>query len=172
MMLIRCKKCEQWLDPMRFSLKPKMKLGLRSECKVCVSAAAREWNLANPERAATAVARYRKTEGHALKSKAWREANREYMAAYMRAWNKSSPTNGGKIRMRTKAKMPAWANPEKIVAIYAEARQKTVETGVQYVVDHFYPLHGKTVSGLHVEHNLRVITQDENRRKYNRIEEH
>lgn len=47
------------------------------------------------------------------------------------------------------------------------ARQMTLATGIPHEVDHVVPLLGKTVSGLHVENNLRVIPMLENRRKSN-----
>jgi len=59
------------------------------------------------------------------------------------------------------------AYKKEILAIYRKARQMTIETGVQHHVDHIIPLHGQTISGLHVPKNLRVITAEENRRKYN-----
>ena len=37
-------------------------------------------------------------------------------------------------------------------------------------VDHFYPLQGEKVSGLHVPANLRIITAAENIRKSNRYD--
>ena len=40
-------------------------------------------------------------------------------------------------------------------------------TGRQHVVDHIIPLQGRTVSGLHVETNLRVVEHHENARKHN-----
>jgi hypothetical protein len=44
-------------------------------------------------------------------------------------------------------------------------RQET--TKVLWEIDHIIPLCGANVSGLHVWNNLRVITQEENRRKSN-----
>lgn len=43
----------------------------------------------------------------------------------------------------------------------------TQTTGRRHVVDHIIPLQGRTVSGLHVETNLRVIEHHENARKHN-----
>lgn len=43
------------------------------------------------------------------------------------------------------------------------------ETGTRHEVDHIVPLKGKTVRGLHVETNLRVIPHTENRQKGNKL---
>jgi hypothetical protein len=66
---------------------------------------------------------------------------------------------------------PAWANQLAILAVYAEAERKTIETGIKHEVDHYYPLVSRVVCGLHAEFNLRVITADENRRKANKMPE-
>lgn len=51
--------------------------------------------------------------------------------------------------------------------IYELAHIRTAATGVPHEVDHIVPLCGEQVSGLHVPHNLQVLTREDNRRKYN-----
>lgn len=67
------------------------------------------------------------------------------------------------VRMRELAEIkqrPAWADMKKIREIY-ENRPNG------YHVDHIVPLRGKTVCGLHVEHNLQYLPAIENMRKHN-----
>lgn len=63
---------------------------------------------------------------------------------------------------------PAWADIDKIKAIYSEAARLTIETGVPHEVDHFYPLQSNIGCGLHVEANLRIISKTENAAKSNK----
>lgn len=104
----------------------------------------KEWLAANPERAKEAAKRYR-------------EDNR-------------GEVNAMKARYRAARRQacPHWLTPEQkrqIVDIYREAARLTKLTGERYDVDHIVPLQGKTVCGLHVPWNLRVITRDENNRR-------
>jgi hypothetical protein len=69
---------------------------------------------------------------------------------------------------------PKWLTREQraeMVTIYERCAQKTKETGVIFHVDHCVPLRGKTVCGLHVPWNLRIITASENCSKGNRVQE-
>lgn len=61
---------------------------------------------------------------------------------------------------------PAWADADAIRAVYERCGQVTRESGVPHEVDHYYPLQGKSVSGLHVHENLQIIPARINRRKH------
>jgi len=61
--------------------------------------------------------------------------------------------------------IPTWANLAAIEELYTEAALSGLH------VDHIYPLQGKTVCGLHIANNLRLLTPLENRKKGNRVHE-
>lgn len=65
-------------------------------------------------------------------------------------------------RARKAQRTPVWSDRSVIRKIYKEAARRGL------VVDHFFPLFGKTVSGLHVPANLRLVPQKENDRKSNK----
>jgi hypothetical protein len=113
-------------------------------------------------------------ERAAALSKAWAARNPERTKASARRWYQR---NLEKARLKLaisqasrRRRHVAWANPEAIAAVYAEAALLTQTTGRSHVVDHIVPLMGRTVSGLHVETNLRTIDRSENARKHNKWE--
>lgn len=64
---------------------------------------------------------------------------------------------------------PEWADTEKIDEIYSERdKLNQNEKHDPYEVDHIYPILGKTVCGLHVEANLRLLRKSENKAKSNK----
>lgn len=83
------------------------------------------------------------------------------------------------IRADTKARRrkhrratPLWLTRQQrteIRQIYQIAITMTKTTGERYVVDHIVPLRSEVVCGLHVPWNLRVITQEENLAKSNKL---
>ncbi len=99
-------------------------------------------------------------------------AHPEYRLAKERRWRARHPgAEQAKTARRLAAKIratPSWANLDAIRVIYREAARRTQATGIEHHVDHIYPLRGRTVCGLHVEHNLQILTKDENLRKCNK----
>ena len=75
-------------------------------------------------------------------------------------------------RKRHREATPPWVDAKEKLAIrglYVDAMRLSKLTGELYVVDHIIPLHGETVCGLHTIKNLRVMTQEENLKKSNKL---
>ena len=75
-------------------------------------------------------------------------------------------------KRRHREATPPWVTAEQKLAmrkLYLEAQKLTKLTGERYVVDHIIPLISDEVCGLHVPWNLRVITQEENLKKSNKL---
>jgi hypothetical protein len=162
------------------------KNGLHSACKQCACNAAKLWRETNPE-----IAKERdrvKHEKHRIKRlskmreynlqnadkraeierqryilesekiKTRNAAYRYKNPALVQAWN-----NGRRATERRAT--PEWVDYRSIAKIYELAANLTFETGEKHHVDHIVPLKGKNVCGLHVPHNLQVITATENLKK-------
>lgn len=131
-----------------------------SWCKSCKHEAGRKWHSKNKER-------------HAELNSQWYEQNKEQHLANSKAWyesNKSRKLETVTAReKRCVLATPTWADRELIKKLYELARKLTEQTGIPHEVDHVIPLQGETVSGLHCQDNLQVITQSENRRKANKL---
>ena len=96
---------------------------------------------------------------------------------YKKTWKANHPdkvlASTNDRRRRHKNARPCWITAEQLRQIrqyYVDAITVTKVTGVQYVVDHIIPLRSHEVCGLHVPWNLRVITQEENLKKSNKLE--
>jgi len=100
----------------------------------------------------------------------------ERLREYRNAWKEN---NKLQVRADTKARRrkhrqatPPWLSRKhksEIRQLYQIAITMSQTTGEQYVVDHIIPLRSNFVCGLHVPWNLRVITQEENLKKSNKI---
>lgn len=154
-----CTKCGVDKPLLEFSKHTCKKDGLRSNCKVCEKA----YLVANHE-------------AQLLRQKSWRENNRKAHNDGSSLWrqNNRDKVNAHKAKRRA-AKLqatPPWLNKEDLVAIqqlYTIANQLTELNGAVHHVDHIIPLQGKTVCGLHVLWNLRVLEGTENMSKSNRL---
>jgi 5-methylcytosine-specific restriction endonuclease McrA len=75
-------------------------------------------------------------------------------------------------RRRFRDATPKWLTAEQKLEIrfhYRMAIALSRATKIPHAVDHIIPLQGEDVCGLHVPWNLRVITQDENLKKSNKL---
>ena len=100
----------------------------------------------------------------------------EEQRLYRATWKANNPLQvlaDNKVRRRKhRNATPPWLSRKQkseIRQLYQIAMTMTQTTGEQYVVDHIIPLQGETVCGLHVPWNLRVITQEENLKKSNKL---
>ncbi|WP_166297136.1 hypothetical protein [Bradyrhizobium sp. 2S1] len=172
---------------------PRDKHGI-CRCDACNEFNRAQWRLRNVERAGYREA-WRKENSDRVRAysqkwvanntkqrreieKDWRRRNPEKVKAMnAKAGAKWSTTNKGKRNAITRKRAavllqrtPSWADLAAIQAFYVEAARLTAETGTPHEVDHFYPLQGELVSGLHVEGNLRITTRYRNRSKQNRFD--
>jgi len=143
---------------------------IRTECKACESARRKR--------------RYElrlKADPEAIK-RGWNRAAKRYKARHperrreisRRHYRKLVSTDEGRAKVNSRAapgrrnKTP-WCTWPEIWAIYREAKRLTKETGRKHVVDHYVPVTHPLVAGLHTPANLRVIPEDENLSKSNKI---
>lgn len=155
-------------------------------CVACSRESVRRWQANNPEKTRLNNANQdkkkfargrRKTEDQKRKaveySKRYYIENSEKVKQYRQKYNKNNPArHAAEVALRKAIKRratPCWADRKAIGLIYAECATMTKEAGTLYHVDHIVPLRGKTVCGLHVESNLRIITSAENESKGNRL---
>ena len=153
----------------------------------CVECLKVEWVKGNETRA-DYFREYNKREDTKDRKNEWYQENREAVIAaastrplhvkreYQKTWKEK---NVVWVRADTKARRrkhrdatPPWISRQQktdIRQLYQIAITMTKTTGEQYVVDHIIPLRGEDVCGLHVPWNLRVITQEENLKKSNKL---
>ena len=153
----------------------------------CVECLKVEWQEA-AEKRADYFREYNKREDVKERKNAWYEVNREQVIqaaatrplevkrVYQKTWKER---NVVWVRADTKSRRrkhrlatPKWLSRKQkseIRQIYQIAITMSKTTGEQYVVDHIVPLRSELVCGLHVPWNLRVIPQQENLLKSNKL---
>jgi 5-methylcytosine-specific restriction endonuclease McrA len=111
--------------------------------------------------AVIARAQTRPTEEKTESKKRHKEANPDYYRSLV-----------SMRRRRFRDATPKWLSPEQRMEIrlkYRLAIEMSRATGIRHAVDHEVPIQGEEVCGLHVPWNLRVITQEENLKKSNKL---
>ena len=104
--------------------------------------------------------------------KIWSQNNAEQKRQNDKAWTEANKAHSHSLKAKYRAAKrqacPPWVDKEhmaRIHAIYRLRREVSEKTGIAHEVDHIVPLQGKTVCGLHVWWNLRVIPKTENNRR-------
>lgn len=153
----------------------------------CVDCLKDEWKKATETRADYFKA-YNKSEAGQEAKQTYYTKNRETVIAraqarpteekraYKALYKKSNPELYKALtsfrRRRFRDATPVWLTHRQkteMRELYKIAITMSRTTGERYVVDHIVPLNGETVCGLHVPWNLRVITQDDNLAKSNKL---
>ena len=97
-----------------------------------------------------------------------------------RVWRQLNPgivnANTAIRRARKLHASPSWGDLAAVAEIYTACEHINTASALcggvdRYVVDHIIPLGGRTVCGLHVASNLRIITAAENATKLNKLQE-
>lgn len=162
-----CWKCSTSKPKIDFGINKSKSDGLATECRTCKRQQDREYAAKNRE-----AAKKRASE--------WYYNNYRYALDRNKVngerWRKENPDKHcarQNLRRASKLKAtPSWLTESHklhIACKYSLAAMLSKNTEEQYHVDHIVPLKGKTVCGLHVPWNLRVIPAQENLRKSNKI---
>jgi transcription elongation factor Elf1 len=178
-----CTKCGLFQELSAFSKSAKTKDGLQYHCKTCKL----EYQRNNPKRAESVKKYYKankqlciarsiasqrkKPEHYAEKTRKWVANNHERVLRNRRNhYYRNAAKDIERVRRRQGrikgALQPSLAHQAEIDGLYFFC-----QLFPDYEVDHIVPLNGKTVSGLHVLHNLQVLTRTENRAKGNKFKE-
>jgi len=136
-----CFKCRAEKPITEFSKHPTGKHGVSTTCKPCKNEYKKQYYILNKDKVLA-------------QSKEWATKNS----------HKKREHRANRRAFLLKA-TPSWANKEAISALYKEAESISKFANIKFEVDHIIPLKGKSVCGLHVEDNLRIISMKENRQK-------
>jgi len=158
-------------------------IALRKTKGSCVECMKEDWKIDNERRkekpkseaAKEAGRRYYKRNKEMVKARA-SSRPKEEVNQYKLKHKENNPeyykalTSVRKRRHRNAT--PKWITADQKLdmrMLYLKAQELTKMTGERYVVDHIIPLISPDVCGLHVPWNLRVITQEENLKKSNKV---
>ena len=153
----------------------------------CVECLKVEWEKGNQTRAGY-FRQYNQSEAGQKAKREYYERNKEVVIAraqgrpdaaknaYKQGYKSRNPAMYRELvslrRRRFRQATPKWLTAEQKMEIrvqYRLAIELSRRTKIRHAVDHIIPLQGGDVCGLHVPWNLRVITQEENLKKSNKL---
>lgn len=152
-----CTKCLNQKDYSLFHKDKSKKDGFRNICKECATKQITAWQQTSEKYRDTYKEYYKKNKDKCL---SWKNSNKDKVRATKAAY-----------RSNRQQRQPTWLTKEQkeqILEFYTVAKEFESIFLRKQEVDHIVPLKGKTVSGLHVPWNLRIITAEENLTKRNK----
>lgn len=171
-----CSSCKIDKDKSHFSPDKRLKSGCQSKCKPCKAQERKTRYWENPEHHRNLASNWvknnysKKLESNSI----YRANNLDKVSEWKkldRLRNKDRINANNAFRRSAIANRSVkWANKSKIKDFYTTANALSMITGVWHHVDHIIPLHGKNVSGLHVENNLQILEAKTNLIKGNSYE--
>lgn len=185
-----CTKCEKDRPSTDFYVVKTDPPSLRGPCKECVKSQTKAWYEKNKDMRKITISAWQaaNAEKMAADRKAWAKANPQCVRNATRKWKANNRPTINEYKRSYRHKNPAavakhemarrtaerqayvsWADQSLIRDIYSLARIASKCTGIRFEVDHIIPLRGRTVSGLHVENNLTIVTRSENAQKSNKF---
>jgi hypothetical protein len=174
----RCPQCQITKPKAEFNARKSRASGISSWCKVCNKLKNQAWCKANALEMSVKKAAYREKNAVRIKGylTTYRDENRDALNLHYKDYAKRFPhkkhANSVARRARKLNATPAWANQGYIALFYEMAKLEADRTGLEVHVDHIVPLSNPLVCGLHVEHNLQLLTKSANLRKSNLVWPH
>ena len=184
-----CTKCDEEKPLDQFSKQKRGKCGRTSRCKSCEAERGRVYEKENRDRVNARKRSYYANNKDTLKAykESWKEEN---LDAVRCSQKKHYETNKEKFRERERIaaktnpekfaakeakrrasklrRTPAWSEEDLIALVYEQCERLNELWGTNFEVDHFIPLQGEDVSGLHCWDNLQLLDRSLNASKNNR----
>lgn len=160
-----CTKCEKVHPLVNFGKNKNTSSKLHAYCRYCANNISYDWNTRNKEKRNEVI------HNHNKRNPKNPEIRKKYARKYRLNNLDKDAAKAAKRRAFKLNATPNWLSKKHfkdIELFYTQAKQLEKNTGIKYHVDHIVPLRGKTVCGLHVPWNLRVITAQENLKKSNK----
>ena len=164
-----CNTCKEEKPRTEFTKDRTKKEGLRSQCKAC----GKQYRQENREKISESNKQYRQENSDYFKQ--YRQENREKISDYIKQYYQENKERYAEYVAKRRALerdaipealIDCPVEKERLIQIYKLRDLLTKATGVEYHVDHIWPL---SKGGPHWSGNLQVITAEENMIKSNTL---